>query len=299
MGGNGQPLVPGHAFSVEPGIYIPGRFGARIEDIVVAADDGPRPLNYVDHALARTGGIAMDLGIAGKVALVTAASKGLGRASAMALAAEGARVAICARGEEALRATEADIRSAGGEAYALVGDVTAPDAPARLVAETAAHFGGLDILVGNAGGPPPARSLDVTDEQIAAAVNNNLTTSIRLVRQAVPWMRPAGWGRICLITSFSIKQPIPDLSLSNLARTGLWAWAKTAAQDLFADGITLNLACPGHHATDRMKQLGGDPDHMGDPADFGRIVAFLCSQPCNFLSSTAINVDGAAVIGLL
>ncbi len=241
----------------------------------------------------------MDLGIGGKVALVTAASKGLGRASALALAGEGCRVAICARGEEALRATEAQIRDLGGEVHAMVADVTAPDAPARLVAEVADHFGGLDILVGNAGGPPPARALEVTDEQIAAAVNANLTTSVRLVREAVPWMRRAGWGRVCLITSFSIKQPIAGLALSNAARTGLWAWAKTAAQDLFPDGITLNLACPGHFATDRMKQLGGDPAHMGDPADFGRIVAFLCSQSSNFLSSAAINVDGAAVVGLL
>ena len=241
----------------------------------------------------------MDLGIAGKVALVTASSKGLGKASALALAGEGARVAICARGEEALRATEAAIRSLGGDVLAMVDDVTDPEAPARLVAQTTSRFGGLDILVANAGGPPPGRALEVDDEQIAAAVNNNLTTSVRLVRQAVPWMQRAGWGRICLITSFSIKQPIPGLSLSNLARTGLWAWAKTAAQDLFPTGITLNLACPGHFATDRMKQLGGDPAHMGDPADFGRIVAFLCSQPCRFLSSAAVNIDGAAVVGLL
>jgi len=241
----------------------------------------------------------MNLGIDGKVALVTAASKGLGKATALALAGEGVRVAICARGEEALRATESEIRALGADVLAIVADVTAPDSPARLVAETAAHFGGLDILVGNAGGPPPARALEISDDQIAAAVNANLTTSVRLVREAVPGMRQRGWGRICLITSFSIKQPIPGLSLSNLARTGLWAWAKTAAQDLFPAGITLNLACPGHFATDRMKQLGGDPNHMGDPADFGRIVAFLCSQPCNYLSSAAINVDGAAVVGLL
>jgi 3-oxoacyl-[acyl-carrier protein] reductase len=241
----------------------------------------------------------VDLGIAGKVALVPAASKGLGKASAVALAAEGARVVICARGEDALRATEAEIRSQGGEVYAIVADVTEPETPANLVAETAAHYGGLDILVGNAGGPPPGRALEIDDDQIAQAVNNNLTTSVRLVRESVPWMRRGGWGRICLITSFSIKQPIDGLSLSNLARTGLWAWAKTAAQDLFPAGITLNVACPGHHATDRMKQLGGDPAHMGDPADFGRIVAFLCSASCGFMSSAAVNVDGAAVVGLL
>ena len=112
-------------------------------------------------------------------------------------------------------------------------------------------------------------------------------------------MRRGGWGRICLITSYSIKQPIPTLALSNLARTGLWAWAKTAAADLWADRITLNLACPGAHATDRMKQLGGGVSGLGDPADFGQVVAFMCSQPAGFLSGAAVNVDGAAVAGLL
>ena len=241
----------------------------------------------------------MDLGIAGKAALVTAASKGLGKAAAMALAAEGVRVAICARGEADLRATEAELLEFGVDVLAVVADVTEPAAPARLVAAAAERFGGLDIVIGNAGGPPPARALEVTDEQIAAAVNANLVTSIRLVRAATPHMQSTGWGRICLITSYSIKQPIPELALSNLARTGLWAWAKTAAVDLFAQGITLNLACPGHHATDRMRQLGGDLSTMGDPADFGRIVAFMCSEHCRFMSGVAVNVDGAAVRGLL
>jgi 3-oxoacyl-[acyl-carrier protein] reductase len=230
---------------------------------------------------------------------VTAASKGLGRATAVALAAEGARVAICARGEEALRATEREILDAGGEVLATVADVTEPDVPARLVAEAAEHFGGVDILVANAGGPPQGRSLELTDGAIASALNNNLLTSVRLVREAVPWMRRSGWGRICLITSYSIKQPIPALALSNLARTGLWAWAKTAAADLWPERITLNLACPGSHATDRMKELGGAVAGMGDPGDFGRIVAFMCSQPAAFLSGAAVNVDGAAVQGLL
>lgn len=230
---------------------------------------------------------------------MTAASKGLGRASAAALATEGARVVISARGEEALGATEDALRAAGGEVTAIPGDVTDPATPAMLVAAAVERYGSLDILVANAGGPPPGRALEVDDEQIAAAVNANLTTSVRLVRAAVGTMRAAGWGRICLITSFSIKEPLPNLSLSNLARTGLWAWAKTAAADLFADGITLNTACPGSHATDRMTQLGGDPATMGDPADFGSVVAFLCSQPAGFISGVPLNVDGAAVHGLL
>ncbi|MCU1448255.1 MAG: short-chain dehydrogenase/reductase [Acidimicrobiales bacterium] len=239
----------------------------------------------------------MDFGIAGRVALVTASSKGLGRASALALAQEGCKVVICARGEDALRAAEKEL-AARTEVLALVEDVTDPGAPQRLVEATVDHFGALDILVPNAGGPPPARALEFDDEQLAAALNANLTTSIRLVREAAPHMGEKHWGRICCITSFSVKQPIPTLALSNTARTALWAWAKTAAADLFGDGITLNMACPGSHATERMKQLGGDGP-MGDPADFGRVVAFLCSEPANYITGAALQVDGGATTGLL
>jgi 3-oxoacyl-[acyl-carrier protein] reductase len=242
----------------------------------------------------------MDLGIAGKVALVTAASKGLGRASAEALAAEGASVVICARGQEALDATAEGIRSAGGQVLAIRADVTEPDQPARLVAAAVEAFGRLDILVGNAGGPPPGNALDVDDAALEAALNANLLTSIRLARSAVPHMRVQGWGRICFITSVSVRQPIPGLALSNVARTGLWAWAKTAAQDLKDTGITVNLAGPGSHATDRIKELArGSDARLGDPADFGKVVAFLCSEPANFISGVALGVDGAAVAGLL
>jgi len=178
-----------------------------------------------------------------------------------------------------------------------VADVTEPDEPARLVDAVAAHFGGLDILVANAGGPHPARASEVSDEDVLAAVNANLVTSVRLVRAAVPWMRRTGWGRICLITSIAIKEPIPALALSNLARTGLWAWAKTAAADLIVDGITLNSACPGSHATDRMKDLHF-PGRMGDPDDFGRIVTFLCSEAAGFITGTALSVDGGVNLGL-
>ena len=242
----------------------------------------------------------MDLGIAGKVALVTASSKGLGRASAEALAAEGVSVAICARGREALDETAERVRSAGGRVLAIEADVTDPDAPARLAAATVAEFGRLDILVGNAGGPPPGKAFDVDDAAIEAALNANLLTSVRLARESLPHLRANGWGRICFITSASVRQPIPDLALSNVARTGLWAWAKTAAQDLKGEGITVNLACPGLHATDRVTQLGhGAGARLGDPADFGKVVAFLCSEPAGFVSGIAMGVDGAAVAGLL
>ena len=240
----------------------------------------------------------MDLGIAGRVALVTAASKGLGRASAAALARDGAKVAVCARGPEALADAEAEL---GGltEVLAVQADVTDPAAPAQLVAATVERFGRLDIVVANAGGPPSGRALDVDDAQIEAAVNANLLTSVRLVREAVPHLRGQGWGRVCLITSSSVKQPIPTLALSNTARTGLWAWAKTAAIDLFDDGITLNLACPGLHDTDRMKQITTLEGPRGDPKAFGEVVAFLCSEPARFISGTAVVVDGGRTLGLL
>jgi len=242
----------------------------------------------------------MNLGITDKVALVTASSRGLGRASAQALVDAGVKVAICGRNIDAVKATERHLASRGGSVLGIAIDVTQPDAPQRLIDEVIYTFGSLNILVANAGGPPSARALDVTDEGIAAAVNANLTTSIRLVRAAVPTMSEAGWGRICCITSSSIKQPIPTLALSNLSRTGLWAWAKTAAQDLFPYGVTLNLICPGLHATERAHELGFDLDgKSGDPSDFGQIVAFLCSQQSAYISGTAVMVDGAECVGLL
>lgn len=243
----------------------------------------------------------MDLGITGKTALVTASSKGLGYASARALIEDGARVVICGRGEEALAKAATELGHIG-EVHAVHADVTDAATPARLVQEAVDRFGGLDILVANNGGPSPGRALDVDDEGLDAALEANLKASIRLVQTAIPHMRSRGWGRICLITSVAVKQPIPNLALSNTARAALWGWAKTAAADLSRDGITLNLACPGSHATDRMKQLAGTnvaAGHMGDPADFGRVVAFLCSAHAGFVTGTALNVDGGAVLGLL
>lgn len=238
----------------------------------------------------------MDLGIAGRVAIVAASSKGLGRASAEALAAEGCKVVMCSRNADALRAAADPIG-----ALAVPMDITEPDAPQRLVDAALAEHGRVDIIVPNAGGPPPGRALDVTDEQVLAAVNANLLATIRLVRSALPHLEAQAWGRICMITSYTVKQPAPGLALSNVARTGLWAWTKTAAVDLLPKGITLNMAAPGPHATDRMKQLSGavSTDGMGDPGDFGQVVAFLCSEPAKFITGVALNVDGGAVAGLL
>lgn len=245
-------------------------------------------------------GAVMDLGLEGRVAVVAASSKGLGRAVADALAGEGARLVISARGEEALASAEAALRSNGADVVAVRADVTDPGTPEHLVSVAIDLFGRLDIVVPNAGGPPPAGALDLDDDAILTAIEANLLTSIRFVRAALPHLRPAGWGRICCIASATIVQAAPNLALSNTARTGLWAWAKTAAADLRGTGVTLNLACPGFHATDRMIELGatGSGRPMGDPADFGQVVAFLCSQAAANVNGARIVVDGGESLSL-
>jgi 3-oxoacyl-[acyl-carrier protein] reductase len=243
----------------------------------------------------------VDLGLDGRVALVTASSRGLGFASASALVEEGASVLICGRGQDSVEAAQKALRSRaarGAEVASVVADVIDPASPARLVEETVQRFGGLDVLVANAGGPPLGRALEVDDAALEAAIGANLLTSVRLARAAAAPLRTREWGRICFITSYSVKQPVPTLALSNTARVGLWAWAKTAAADLADDGITLNLACPGPHATERMTQLGGESIRMGDPGHFGKVVAFLCSEPAGFVNGAAIVVDGGATLAL-
>jgi len=236
----------------------------------------------------------MDLGLAGRVAVVTAASKGLGRATAQALAAEGAKVLLNARSEDVLE----ELAASMDDAAVVAGDITDPELPARLVEAAVERWGRLDVVVANAGGPPTGRALEVDDDQILDAVGANMLASVRLARAAVPHMRAQRWGRICFIASVSVRQPIPDLALSNVSRTALWAWTKTAAQDLAGDGITVNLAAPGLHATDRLLERGVT-GRTGDPADFGQVVAFLCSEQAGFVNGIALGVDGGTVTGLL
>jgi 3-oxoacyl-[acyl-carrier protein] reductase len=236
----------------------------------------------------------MDLGLAGRVAVVTAASRGLGRATAQALAAEGARVVLNARDAAALDQLTASM----DDAVAVPGDITDPALPALLVETAIERWGRVDVVVGNAGGPPSGRALEVTDEQLLAAVQANLLASVRLARAAVPHMQRQQWGRVVFIASASVRQPIRDLALSNVARTGLWAWTKTAAQDLAEQGITVNLVAPGLHATDRLLERGVT-GRTGDPADFGQVVAFVCSEQATFVNGVALGVDGGTVSGLL
>ncbi len=244
----------------------------------------------------------MQLGLDGRVAIVTGASRGLGRASADALAAEGASLVVSSRSADALEEAASEIAAGGVRVEAVAADMADPGTASRLVEHALERFGRLDIVVANAGGPPPGRSLEVGDDALRAAIEQNFLSSARLARAAIPAMRERRWGRICAITSYSIVQPLPGLALSNTSRTALWAWAKTAAADLAAEGsgITLNLACPGPHATERMRELGGagGAGPMGDPADFGKVVAFLCSEPARFVNGAALVVDGGATLAL-
>ena len=236
----------------------------------------------------------MELGLDGRVAIVTAASKGLGLATARSLLAEGAKVLVNARTTAALD----ELAAQSDDVLIVPGDITDPELPARLVEVALEQWGRLDIVVANAGGPPTGAAFAVTDEQLLEAMNANMLASVRLARAAVPHMRAQRWGRVCFIASVSVRQPIPDLALSNVSRTALWAWAKTAAQDVATDGITINLVAPGLHATDRLVERGVT-GRTGDPADFGQVVTVLCSEQAGFINGIALGVDGGAVAGLL
>lgn len=250
----------------------------------------------------------MDLGLADRVAAVAAASKGLGRASALSLAREGCRVAICARSEDALRATEAELaEAAGGDDRVLALHLDVVAEPEAFVDAAADRFGALHVLVPNAGGPPQGGALDFDAKSYREAIEANCVASIRMAQAAVPHMREAGWGRICFIASSSVKQPVPFLALSNTARSALVAFAKTLATEVGPDGITVNTVLPGTHDTDRIRELGGagalaqgiPVGHLGRPEDFGDVVAFLCSEQANFVTGTTVLIDGGRYPGLL
>jgi 3-oxoacyl-[acyl-carrier protein] reductase len=238
----------------------------------------------------------MDLGISGRVAVVTAASRGLGRATATALAAEGVRLVVNARSAGQLEELRDE---AGQEVEIVAGDMNDEHLPGLLVDRALERFGRLDIVVANNAGPAPGGAFDVTDRQLLDALTANTLSAIRLVRAARPALVRQGWGRVCLIASGSARQPMENLVLSNVARPALWGWAKTAANELTASGVTLNLVCPGAHSTDRIIELGReDRSHIGHPDDFGKIVAFLCSTYTSYLTGTAVVVDGGRVQGL-
>jgi 3-oxoacyl-[acyl-carrier protein] reductase len=247
----------------------------------------------------------MDTGLAGRRAAVAAASQGLGFASARALAAEGARVAICGRSRDRIEEAAARI---GDGAVPLVADVSTADGARQFVVEARHALGGLDVLVTNAGGPPAGNFETAPFDAYAPALALNLLSVVAMCQEAVPGMRAQRFGRVVAITSISVRQPIPNLILSNTARAGVTGFLKTLAREVAGDGVTVNSIQPGSHRTERLVELYGDAaaaaegipaGELGRPEDFGAVVAFLCSDPARFITGAAIPIDGGAYAALL
>lgn len=254
----------------------------------------------------------MDLGIKGKRALVTAGSKGLGRGCAMALAEAGVDLVLNARGTEALEATAAAIRAAHGVSVVTVaGDITQEEARAAVLAQ-----GPFDILVTNAGGPPPGLWHDWSRDDFIKAIDANMLTPIALMQACLPGMIAQGWGRVVNITSQSVKAPIPQLGLSNAARAGLTGFVGGTARQVAPHGVTINNLLPGIHDTDRATALDGGvvkatgvtmdearaqrmagipARRYGTVAEFGAACAFLCSRHAGFIVGQNILLDGGAM----
>jgi 3-oxoacyl-[acyl-carrier protein] reductase len=251
----------------------------------------------------------MDLGIGGRRAAVAAASAGLGMACARALAAEGVRVALCGRRPDRVEAAVAALRADGGDAVGLVADVSDAEGGGAFVAQAAEALGGVDILVTNAGGPPPGTFASTDLAAYPPALEQNLLSTVAMCKAAVPAMAERGWGRVVAITSMTVRQPAPTLILSNTARAGATAFLKTLATEVASRGVTVNSVQPGFHATERLAQLhGGDlsaaaatvpAGRVGDPDGFGAAVAFLCSEQAQFITGAALSIDGGAYLGLM
>lgn len=262
----------------------------------------------------------MDLGIGNKVALVAAASQGLGKASALALAREGARLVICSRNEEAIRKTAAEITSQTGTAVVpVVADVSKAEDTTRFVQTAVKEFGKVDILVNNAGGPPTGHILKMPDEEWTRGVQLTLMSVIRMVREVIPHMQQQKWGRIISIVSIAAKQPINELLISSTLRPGILGLTKVLANQFAADNITVNTVCPGLILTKRQEELSASraadrsvsieqyleesaraipAGRLGRPEEIGDVVTFLASQQASYVNGVNLLVDGGAARGI-
>lgn len=262
---------------------------------------------FIDPALGKPVQCRMDFGLAGKTALVTGASKGIGFAVAAGLAAEGARVALAARDERALERAVERLRLAGGEAFGVAADVSEARAVDDLLAQVRARYGDPEVLVVNAGGPPAGLPSELDEAAWARGYDLTLMSYVRLARAALGPMRAAGWGRIVGITSLSVKQPIPNLTLSNAFRAAVTAFAKTLSQEVAAEGVTVNNVAPGYTATERLEELFTDEAarerlvrsiparRFGTPEEIAAAVVFLASAQAAYLTGQTLVVDGGAV----
>jgi 3-oxoacyl-[acyl-carrier protein] reductase len=259
----------------------------------------------------------MDLGLRGKVAMVAAASQGLGKAVALGFAREGANLAICSRNQAALEAVAAEARSSGVDVLAVPADLTRAEDIAKFVEKSIAHFGGIDILVTNAGGPPAGTFQDFADDAPwQAAFELTLLSAVRLIRGVLPSMQARGSGAIIVMTSSSIKVPIPNLILSNVFRAGVAALAKTLAEELAPYNIRVNNVLPGRIATERLLYLdqvnaeraGVSVEEIrqrtiaqipmgryGDPEEFANAVVFLASDRARYITGASLQVDGGYI----
>jgi 3-oxoacyl-[acyl-carrier protein] reductase len=263
----------------------------------------------------------MDLGLEGRVALVAAASKGLGRAIAEELAREGARLMICARGEEALMQARAAIEDdTGAQVLAEPADVSSPADVVRVVEACAAALGPVDILVTNAGGPPAGPFESHSPEAWRDAVALNLESTVNLCRAVLPAMKERRWGRILNVTSIAVKQPVENLILSNSVRAAVTGFARTLANEVAPYGVTVNNLMPGYTRTERLEELaernaqlrGSDPaeersrwereipmGRLGEPREFAALAAFLASERASYITAQSIAVDGGWIRSLL
>lgn len=263
----------------------------------------------------------MDLGLKNRVALVAASSQGLGRAVAEELAAEGASLVLCAREPKTLAAVAATIADrSGAHVLAVPADVTVIDDIKRVVDAGVERFGRIDILVTNAGGPPAGTFEQITREQWEAALRLTLFSAIEFARQVLPGMKERRWGRILNITSIAVKQPVENLMLSNSLRAGLTGFARTLANEVAAEGITVNNIMPGYTRTERLDDLanmmaekqGISPaefrgkwekeipmGRLGEPREFAAVAAFLVSERASYITGTSIQVDGGWIKSLL
>ncbi|MFX0096813.1 MAG: SDR family oxidoreductase [Candidatus Hodarchaeota archaeon] len=263
----------------------------------------------------------MDLGLEGKVAIVAASSKGIGKAIALALAREGTKLAICARGEEALRATADEIiGKTGVEVLAIKADVTVEEDVQELVRSAAKKFGRIDILVSNSGGPPTGVFEDIPQETWEKAVDLNLMSTIYLCRAVIPYMKKQKWGRIINMTSVSVKQPINGLILSNAVRAGVVGLSKSLSNETAKDNILINVVGPGYTLTERVRELarskaakegiseeevyeaweGRIPlGRLAQSEEIANLVVFLASEKASYITGTTIQVDGGLVKSLL